>query len=250
MKIQINPAYQYLQTYVEQLPTIFENEGVTIYQSRNLIKTFITPDGLLINVKRYHRPRFFNLLAYSLGLRTPKGQRAFDYPTILLSKGINTPQPIAYIEQRSWGMLGYSYFISVQCNYPHLMYELGDATPQLYERMAPAFAHYTAMMHQQGILHRDYSPGNILWKEDETGCFHFSIIDINRMSFGHVSMEAGCQNFKRIWGTTHFMQLLAEYYAHERGFDVKKTVEKVLLYRARFWKRYIKKHGRPFPIDL
>ena len=250
MKLLVNPAYRHLQSYIETLPEIFEQEGTTVYKSRNLIKTFITPDGLHVNVKRYHKPRFLNLLAYSLGLRTPKGRRAFDYPTILLGKGINTPEPIAYIEQRQCGLLGYSYFISIQSDYPHLMYEMGEASPQLYERMAPAFAHYTAHMHNMGIMHPDYSPGNILWKEDENGEFHFSIIDINRMYFGEVDMEKGCANLKRIWGNKDFFQLLARYYAHERGFDPSETIEKVMKHRTRFWTRYIKKHGKPYPIEL
>lgn len=250
MKVLLNLKYRYLEPYIKWLPEIFEERGVTVYQSRNLIKTFTTPDDLQINVKRYHKPRYLNLFLYSLGLRKPKGKRAFNHPAILLKRGVDTPEPVAYIEERSWGLLGYSYFISIQCPYPHLMYELGDAGPELYEPMASAFARFTANMHDKGILHLDYSPGNILWEQTPEGGFRFSIIDINRMSFGQVGMKKGCENFKRIWGPKRFMQLVAEHYARERGFDVSRTVELVMKYRTKFWTRYIKKHDKPFPIEL
>lgn len=43
-----------------------------------------------------------------------------------------------------------------------------------------AFAEFTARLHEAGILHLDYSPGNILY--DKIGEeYHFSLVDINRM---------------------------------------------------------------------
>lgn len=46
-----------------------------------------------------------------------------------------------------------------------------------------AFAEFTARLHEAGILHLDYSPGNILY--DKIGEeYHFSLVDINRMHFG------------------------------------------------------------------
>jgi len=71
-------------------------------------------DGTLVNAKRYCLPHLLNRLVYSTGLRKPKGLRAFTYPTRLLERGIETPEPIAYIEQRRCGLLGLSYFVSVQ----------------------------------------------------------------------------------------------------------------------------------------
>ena len=46
------------------------------------------------------------------------------------------------------------------------------------------------------------------------------IIDLNRMRFGNVGIEAGCKNFERLPGTHEMFAILAEEYAKARGFDV------------------------------
>ena len=45
-------------------------------------------------------------------------------------------------------------------------------------------------------MHRDYSPGNILFDKID-GEYHFMLVDINRMSFGKISIDMGCANFAR-----------------------------------------------------
>lgn len=101
MKITLNPAFQSLKSFVENIPQNFENEGRTIYKSRNEIKVFCV-DGLEINVKKYKKPIFINRIIYTF-FRKSKGYRAFHYPMGLLAKGIETPAPIAYIEMKSFG---------------------------------------------------------------------------------------------------------------------------------------------------
>lgn len=247
--IRINPKYNHLRLFIESIPEIIQYEGELIKDGRNLIKVFNTPDGQIINVKRYHIPNGPNRLIYSLGLRKPKGQRAYEYPEILLQKGINTPENIAYIEERHGILLGHSYFICTQCPYEHELYEVGHAPEGTYDELAIALATFTAHMHESGVLHRDYSPGNILWNHDAEG-YHFSIIDTNRMYFGPVDMKRGCANFARLWGPKQFIVLLASQYAHLRGFDEEQVIETVLKYRARFWKRFLKKHTVSFNVEL
>ena len=112
MKIIVNPAYEHLRKFVESIPDIFESEGRVIYSGRNLIKVMTVDDGLEINIKRYGVPALVNRIAYSF-FRAPKGRRAFSYPNILLQRGFETPVPIAYIEECKWGLIKYSYFISL-----------------------------------------------------------------------------------------------------------------------------------------
>ena len=251
-KISINPRYEHLREFIAQLPAIMDEGGIYIYGGRrNLIKCFEAPDGMQINVKRFKKPNFLNNIIYSTGIRKPKGIRAFTYPERLLSKGIETPEAVAYIEDRSViGLLQQSYFISLQCPYRHLLYELGDATPDVYEPIAKSLARYVAYMHDQEVLHLDFSPGNVLWDQDVDGTYHFSIVDINRMRFGVVDMENGCKSFCRLWGPKRFIQLLVEVYARERHFDLDTCVDITMKARVNFWQHYQKKREIEFKLEL
>lgn len=251
LRIKVVPEYDYLYDYIVLLPSIMESDGVYIYGGRrNLIKMFTAPDGLQLNVKQYKKPAWPNSLIYSYGLRAAKGQRAFDYPARLLEKGIETPEAVAYIEDRNTlGILQKSWFVSIQCPYPHRLYELGDAKEGSYEQLAEALGRLVGDMHEKGCLHEDFSPGNVLWDEDEQG-FHFSLVDINRMYFGTVSMEKGCSNFARLWGPKRFIQLIVEAYARRRGFDVETCLQLAFKSRSHFWQRYLKSHEQiPFPYE-
>ena len=251
MNVRINPKYEELREFILLLPTRMDTEGTYIYGGRrNLIKSFAVPHGPVLNVKRYHIPHGPNRLIYSWGLRIPKGLRAWRYPAVLKAKGISTPEAVAYLEERKCGLLGQSYFVSIQSPYSHRLYELAEAQPELYEPLARALARFTAHMHDEGVLHCDYSPGNILWDTDEAGHFVFTIVDINRMHFGQVNMKAGCRNFRRLWGPKAFFSILAREYAVARGFQPDECEKLVMDYRKRFWTHYSRHHVISFPLDL
>lgn len=123
---------------------------------------------------------------------------------MLLEKGFETPVPIAYVEERKFGLIAHSYFISKQSPYRRNFYEFGNADVNYCRDVIISFARYTANLHQAGILHRDYSPGNILFDYID-GEYHFTLVDINRMTFGKISVEMGCANFARLWGQKAFL---------------------------------------------
>lgn len=249
-KIEINPKYEHLRSFIESIPNVFEKEGETIYKSRNTIKVMETSTGLPINVKRFHVPHGLNRFIYSWGIRKPKGERAFQYAQILKDKGIGTPEVIALIEERNrLGLLGFTYLITVQCNYGHTLYETGSKDFGDYRPIAKALAHFAANIHNRNILHKDFTPGNVLWKYDDEG-FHFMIVDINRMDFGEVSVKAGLYNLRKFWGPKEFMKTLATEYALVRNTNPEDAVEYVMREREKFWIHYKKKHEMPFELEL
>ena len=245
----LNNKYEHLREWLEQLPEDFEQLGEVIYDKRNQLRVIEAPDGTLVNVKRFCKTHLLNRVVYSSGIRQPKGLRAFLYPTRLLERGIDTPEPIAYIEQRHCGLLGLSYFVSVQSPLKHTLYEFGDAQEGTYEEMAEALGRFTATMHDCEVLHLDYSPGNILWDKDDEG-YHFAVVDINRMRFGKVNMEDGCAALRRLWGPKRFIELIARHYAQARGFDKNEAVRLTMETRTAFWTRYSRRHPVDFPLEL
>ena len=229
-KVILNPKFSRLSDFINQLPDSFATAGQTVYQARNVIKVF-EKEGFRLNVKSYHIPIFINQIIYSF-LRPTKARRAYEYAMEVRRRGVEPPEPVAYIECRRFGLLRASYFVSIQCDMPGIMRTFLDldVTNEGKLDLIEAFARYSARLHESQILHVDYSPGNILFEKKEDG-YHFSLVDINRMHFGTVDMPTGCHNFARLCGNEEFFRLLAHYYAQERGFDEAQCLDLILRYR-------------------
>lgn len=246
MEVIINPKYNNFKEFIYSIPAIFNLQGKTIYKSRNEIKVF-TIDGLQLNVKQYKVPSLLNRFVYTF-LRPAKVFRAYNYAFKLLDKGFDTPEPVAYIVFRKCGLIHQSYFISLQSPYSRRFYEFGEGDLQGREDIVRALACYTARLHDAGVYHCDYSPGNILFEKKDNKIF-FTLVDINRMKFGPVSMEEGCANFARLWGKPDFFQLIGEEYAKARKLDMATCIRLIMANRNEFWKKYGRRHSIPFPMD-
>ena len=191
-KIGVNPDFQELSSFVHELPTVFETGGKVIYKGRNELKEFDV-EGKKLIVKSYQLPHLLNRIIYNF-FRASKAKRSYSYALMLRKLGIGSPAPVGYYSTGSW---------------------------LLFLR---AIARTTAMLHENGLLHKDYSAGNILFRTiDEK--VEVEIIDLNRMRFGNVGIEAGCKNFERLPGTHEMFAILAEEYAKARGFDVQTCLE-------------------------
>ena len=232
----INPAFESLRAWIESMPSLFAKQGEVIYDARNQIRLITAPDGTETCVKRFHAPRGLNSWVY-MHWRTPKAVRAYENAVRLCEAGIDTPEPIASILITDGGLLRESYLISRRSLLTRNFYEFRHHPLEGYEAIVCAFARFTAHMHQQGILHRDYSPGNILFDIDKQGQTHFEIVDINRMVFDRpVDIDTACRNFCRLWGKEDFFLLLAKEYAKARGFDENECIRLTVKYWKRFWR--------------
>ena len=244
MKLILNPAYESLRGYLMNIDFHFA-EGALIHQGRNSIR-LCQIEGQPLVIKQYAIPSLPNRMAYTF-LRSPKGLRAFLYPQRLIQAGFESPEPVAYIEKRKFGLLERSYFISTPCPYTRRFYEFGNADVRNCKDILTAFARYTARLHQAGIMHLDYSPGNILFGQVGSE-WHFSLVDTNRMYFGPVSVRKGCRNMARLWGQPAMFHLLARQYALAREADIAQCEEWVMRAREQFWRRFSKRH--PIKYDL
>ncbi|MBP1618431.1 MAG: hypothetical protein H6Q14_2258 [Bacteroidetes bacterium] len=235
MEIKINGKYAYLEDFIKKLSSIFETEGRVVYSARNQIRV-IEVDGLLLNIKRFHKPFIANAIIYSF-FRKPKACRAYHNALEVLARGFNTPEPVAYVLDNASGLLGLSYFVSLHLpegkeirDYYFTKGE-GDASAILRE-----FSRFTSRLHDGKIIHLDYSPGNVLYEKDGDR-FRFSLVDINRMEFREVNLETGCKNFCRLFGCAEATEIIAEEYARQRGFDKALCTERMLYYQRRFRKK-------------
>ncbi len=235
MKVCIHQSYEDLRPFIEEIPTKFDQEGEMIYNGRrNKLKAFQV-NGYTLNVKSYRVPIFINRIIYTW-LRKSKAQRAYEHAITLMERGFLTPNPVAYIEMKKNGLLHRSFFICLHTPLDgHMrLFNDGDTTNEGKEQLIKEFALFTAKLHESGVLHCDYSPGNILYgkiADEGDHQYEFSLVDINRMQFRPVSVEMGCENFSRMRGNDDFFRTVATYYAKARNYDVERCVEKFLHYK-------------------
>ncbi len=246
-KIVIHPKYKELADFIVQIPKTFSRQGKVIYNGRNEIRV-VEHAELSINIKEFGVPFFLNRLVYAW-FRKPKAERAYLYAGKLLDKQINTPEPIAYILTKKRGIIGKCYFISIQVPLTRNFYEFGTPPLAGREHIVQDFARYSAYIHDSGVYHKDYSPGNILFDVID-GKTEFCLVDINRMEFGRVGIRKGCANFARLWGQEPFFRLIGQEYARSREADPQACIRWILKYRRKFWKRFTRKHLPKFELDM
>ncbi len=228
MKIYINPDFEPYAAFIHTIPLIFNTEGETIFKERNELKVFEL-NGMEFVVKSFKIPHLINKVAYST-VRASKAERSYKYAMTLIDKEISTPTPVAYIEIKKFGLLFNSYYISKKSRFIREIREICylPDQPGIYE-ILDGFARFTADLHQKGIFHKDYSPGNILFGQTEDH-YTFELLDLNRMKFGSVTMEMGCRSLHRLRFRKDLLAYFARQYARQRGFDPDHCEKLVLKY--------------------
>lgn len=213
--------YQSLKPSFESIREIFTGDDHSIHKARNELK-IIELDGISTVVKSFKVPHLLNRIVYTY-FRKSKAYKSYHNALRLRELNISTPKPIAKIEFFESGLLDESFFIA-----EYFAYDFTIRTPLLEpledrESIFKAFAAYTYDMHQKGVWHLDYSPGNILIKRTDTG-YLFSIVDINRMEFHPISALEGCENFSKLWASDEELEIMGREYARLSGFNVAVTI--------------------------
>ena len=214
---------------LQYLPQLFAQSTDILYQKRNTIK--VVEEQFV--VKSFAVPSFFKRLIYTIF--PSKARRSFIYAQRL---GSLTPKPITYVETRKGGLLYESYYISCLSPCTHVLKEIiKDSNFPNRNEIFAAFGRFTAQLHDSGILHADYSMGNVLFEPTEHGA-DFQLVDLNRMRFGqHINCRKGCRNLERIDTDKHALSTIAKAYAEARGYDSEECVRLVLKMRWRKHKR-------------
>lgn len=195
--------------------------GEVIFERRNTLRQ---TEGAV--VKQFAVPRFWKGLWYGLFGKS-KARRSYEYA--LRMEGL-TPKPIAYREVRICGVLRESWYACAASECQHTFNELIGA-PNYTNRkeILEAIGRFTAMLHQRGILHQDYSGGNILFNEDGS---KVEVIDLNRIRFcKHLSREERLRNFERLNIDREALRTMAKAYAAVMHEDANSDAEFIIGHR-------------------
>lgn len=215
-KYSINDRYNNFKDFTLNIKKFFEKEQENIHKARNELK-IISFDGIDTVVKSFKVPNIINKLVYSF-FRDSKAKKSYEYS---LKIGKFTPTPISYIEFYENGLLSNSYFISERFNYDFTIREpLVDKDFDNKEEIFKQFAKFTFDLHENGILHQDYSPGNILIKNEDEDNYIFKIVDINRMEFKELDLDTRLKNFAKLWAKDEDLKIIVEQYAKILGENI------------------------------
>ena len=207
------------------------DEGDIIFERRNTLRRY---KGLVI--KQFATPSFFRSFIYGF-FRSSKAKRSYEHAFLL---GQMTPKPIAYKEVRVLGLLRESYYVSEESATTHTFNDLIDN--HSFPNRSLILQHigrFTALMHQKGLYHQDYSGGNILFACTPP-LVHIEVVDLNRMlTAQHINMQQGCRQFERLPVEPEALDIMARAYAETMAFDPDQCC--TLVRQMRWWKHKRKK---------
>lgn len=227
MRVLINPKYNKLSNFLNELPDKFEEIGTSIYKGRNEIKV-VDIEGLKINIKSFKVPHLINKIAYAW-LRGSKAKHSFEYAMKLKDLGVNTPEAVACVEVLKNGLFDRSYYISIHHEYDFTIRDLIGFEFEDKENILKQFAVFTSdKLHKNKVHHLDYSRGNILIKREGKNNYSYSIVDINRMRFEKMDYLKGLKNFSQIWADENELEVVAKEYARINHKDESEAVKMLI----------------------
>jgi tRNA A-37 threonylcarbamoyl transferase component Bud32 len=221
----------------------FDSEGILFGDGqRNKIKLFEI-EGKTINIKSFKIPHLINKIAYKY-FRKSKAKRSFEYATILLEKGIGTPQPIAFFENQDFIGLNESYYVSehLQCDLTFReLVEISDFPDR--DNILRQFTRFSFELHEKGIEFLDHSPGNTLIKKNAEGNYDFFLVDLNRMNF-HDTMDfdSRMKNLSHLTPKKEMIVVMSNEYSKLYSAQKEEDIfEKMWFYTNDFQERFAKK---------
>ena len=205
---------------VKNIQKEFLHASETLYDGRNTLKVLTYLDEEIV-VKSFKIPHIINKIAYTF-FRDSKAKKSYENSMKIIDF---VPRPLGYIEFFRFGLLHDSYFLSENYLYDFTIREvLTDIIYPDKEIILKAFSDFSYNLHEAGIEHLDYSPGNILIKKVEKG-YVFKIIDVNRMVFRTLDNYARLENFTKLWANDDDLKTIITHYIKHIDIDVNNAIE-------------------------
>jgi len=224
-KYKLSPEFSNFKEDLFNIKEIFSKNDNSIHQARNVLKV-IPMNGLDVVVKAFRIPNAINQFAYAY-IRKSKAYKSYFNAVKLKELGVNTPEPIGFIEFYRNGFFKESYFLSKKFDYELTMADIRDNPPADKDAILKAFVTFTYDLHQKGVWHVDYSGGNILINRKADG-YDFSLVDINRMEFKTISAYEGLENFNKFWFNEKDLTSIAKEYALLANLEEERSVNEII----------------------
>ena len=137
------------------------------------------------------------------------------------------------------GLMLDSYFVSAACMLPPLSKLL--RRPDFSHKAATDLALFIVKLHQKGVLHGDLNLTNILYEQDPSGNYLFTLIDTNRSTFCQPNRKQCLQNMLRLSHDRPLLSFVTARYAEARGWNADETVATMMRMLDKFEERLRRK---------
>jgi hypothetical protein len=240
--IIINKTSNLNESTLLQMLSDFEHRGELIGTGyRNVIKT-LDFQSKTYNIKSFKVPNIINKIVYNF-IRESKAARSYNYALKLLSQGILTPMPVAYVEYKSFLFFGKSYYVSEHLEYDFTIRKLiREPMCDDYDRILREFTRFTFRLHENNIHFLDHSPGNTLIKK-LNGDYAFYLVDLNRMNFEKLSMDERFKNFARLSPKDYMLDVISDEYASLVNLPKDFVKERMYFFSQQFSTKFKKKEA-------
>lgn len=217
--------------------------------NRNKIK-IIPYNNMVLNIKSFKVPGWINGVIYRF-FRKSKAERSFIYAKTLTEKGIGTPKPIAFYENKTAIRLLDSYYICEHLTVDYVFKELFLTYIHELEDILKQFAHFCFRLHEAGIEFLDHSPGNTLIKKVGENQYEFYLVDLNRMKFHqNMDFQTRMKNLRRITPSEDMIRIISFEYAKLYGKSGEEVFEAMWGYNLKFQRKFDRKKRLKKSINL
>ncbi|AXH10232.1 hypothetical protein CP960_03705 [Malaciobacter halophilus] len=222
-KYELNKNYKNIKEFLLNIKEFFEENSNTIHKARNELKV-IEYKGVKTVVKGFKVPNIINQIAYAY-FRDSKAKKSYKNAIKLKNLGLNTPEPIGYIEFYKNFLFKESFFIAKKYEYDFTIREpLRNKQLKNREDIIKKFVEFTYNLHKNSVYHKDFSAGNTLVSINDNN-YEFSVVDINRMEFKTVDLETGLDNFAKLWLDEDDIILIATTYSNLVNADKNEAIK-------------------------
>lgn len=217
--------------------------GDIIYNGRNTLAVFRAKevDGLKkdIVVKKFNLKRKYDKFRFRF--IKSKAVRSLLIATALNEIGINTPQPVAVLEERGkYNQIICSYYLTEYIPYDYSLLDIIKQENNPYKDKIPKFlaliAKDTRKMHDAGIIHRDLHAGNILINniDYEPELYY---IDLNRARMNEkLDRKRRLKDLARFDFSLKEQELFLQHYAPENHRELLNLMAQMRRKRERIMK--------------
>lgn len=233
--------------FLDNIETHFERNQ-PFHDYRNALVRF-GPDETLdiksdIVVKKFKMTRKYDHFRFHF--LPSKAYRSLEIALALLQNGLNTPRPIAIIEERGkYNRLVSSYFLTeflqFDCSFFQVLKEF-DA--ELKGKLIAATARKIRLMHDAGIIHNDLHASNILISNIKAEP-ELYFIDLNRARRKRVlSIKNRAKDLGRLALDQHDQTIFFDHYDSQKNSHLMAEICKAKKRRENWlaFKRFLRRH--------